>query len=105
MKTLMLRAWADDSGAIVASEWLFVATILVVGALVGLDHVRTAAVTEMTEYANALLALSQGYSISGLDTCCAVTDGSEAIDTPGLAPEPICTPPAISSLIDVVPCN
>lgn len=105
MKQMLLKLWRDDQGALIASEFLFVATILVIGIIVGLAAVRDAVVTELTEYGNALLALSQGYSISGLEGCCSATDGSEAIDTPGLLPDPLCVPPAIPSVIDVLPCN
>jgi Flp pilus assembly pilin Flp len=104
MRNVCVRLWKDDQGALIASEWLFVATILVIGIIVGLSGVRDAVVTELTEFGNALLALSQGYSISGMEGCCAATDGSEAIDTPGLLPEPLCVPPSIPSVIDVLPC-
>jgi hypothetical protein len=99
------RLWNDDAGALIASEFLFVATILVIGIIVGLSGLRVAVVAELTELGNAFLALSQGYSISGIIGCCAETDGSQAIDTPGLLIPPECTPPAIPSLIDVIPCN
>jgi len=105
MKQLFARLWKDDAGAIIASEFLFVVTILVIGIIVGLANVRDAVVTELSELANALLALSQGYSISGQEGCCSMTDGSEAIDTPALVPDPICIPPAIPSVIDNLPCN
>jgi hypothetical protein len=105
MKTLCAKLWNDDRGALIASEFLFVATILVIGIIVGLASVRDAVVTELAEFANALLALSQGYSISGIIGCCSETDGSQAIDTPSLVPEPLCTPPFIPSVIDVIPCN
>jgi len=101
----MKRLWNDDAGALIASEFLFVATILVIGIIVGLSSVRVAVVAELAEFANAILALSQGYSLSGIIGCCAETDGSQAIDTPGLVIPPTCTPPAIPSLIDVIPCN
>jgi hypothetical protein len=102
----MLKSlWHDDRGALIASEFLFVATILVIGVIVGLASVRDAVNTELVELANAILALSQGYSISGQAGCCAETDGSQAIDTPGLIDDPLCTPPAIPSVIDVLPCN
>jgi Flp pilus assembly pilin Flp len=105
MQKLLTRLWRDDAGAIIASEFLFVVTILVIGIIVGLANVRDAVVTELSELANALLALSQGYSISGQEGCCSATDGSEAIDTPALVPDPTCTPPAIPSVIDNLPCN
>ena len=101
----MLRMWHDDSGAIIAAEYLFLATILVIGIIVGLANVRDAVNTELSELANALLSLSQGFVISGQSGCCAATDGSQSIDTPGLVPDPLCTPPAIPSLIDNLPCG
>jgi hypothetical protein len=55
--------------------------------------------------ANAILALSQGYTVSGQTGCCASTDGSQAIDTPATVTEPTCVAPAIPSVIDVIPCN
>jgi Flp pilus assembly pilin Flp len=105
MKQVMLKLWKDDHGALIASEWLFVATILVIGIIVGLANVRDAVNTELSEFANALLALSQGYIISGQSGCCSETDGSQAIDTPSLVPEVLCTPPAIPSVIDQLPCG
>lgn len=105
MSKLLQKLWKDDAGAIIAAEYLFVATILVIGIIVGLASVRDAVNSELAELANAYLALSQGYIISGQSGCCSQTDGSQAIDTPGLVPDPLCVPPAIPSLIDVIPCN
>src|SRR5947208_1193113 len=81
-------------GALIASEFLFVATILVIGTVVGLANVRDAVNAELTEFGNALLALSQGYTISGVSGCSATTDGSAAIDTPALLVPPTHTAPA-----------
>lgn len=103
-KNLVQRLWNDDAGALIAIEFLFVATIIVIGIIVGLAGVRSAVVAELTELGNAVLALSQGYYIGGLEGCCSNTDGSQAIDIPGLLPEPICTTP-IPSAIEVIPCN
>lgn len=103
-KSLMNRLWNDDGGALIAIEFLFVATIIVIGLIVGLVGVRNAVVAELTELGNAVLALSQGYSFAGLVGCCAATDGSQAIDIPGLLDQPICTPPFVPSVIEVIPC-
>jgi len=105
MTKLFKNLWKDDAGAILAAEYLFIATILVIGIIVGLASVRDAVVSELAELANAYLALSQGYTISGQSGCCSATDGSQAIDTPALVPDPVCVPPAIPSVIDVIPCN
>lgn len=103
--TMLKKLWSDDAGAIIAAEYLFVATILVIGIIVGLASVRDAVNTELAELANAYLALSQGYILSGQSGCCSATDGSQTIDTPALVPDPTCTVPAIPSAIDVIPCN
>jgi hypothetical protein len=105
MTKLMLKLWEDDRGAIIALEFLFLATILVIGIVVGLTSVRDSINVELAELGNALLALSQGFIISGQTGCCSATDGSQAIDTPGLLPEIVCTAPAIPSVIDQLPCD
>jgi len=105
MKLLAKKLWSDDDGALIAMEFLFVATILVIGIIVGLSAVRVAVNAELSELANAILALSQGYSLAGQTGCCAATDGSQAIDTPSTVTPPTCTAPAIPSVIDVTPCQ
>jgi Flp pilus assembly pilin Flp len=106
MSLMLKKLWNDDQGALIAMEFLFVATILVLGILAGIGSVRSAINAELAELSNAILALSQGYSIGGQQGCCATVDGSQAIDTPGLVPGALCTPAAIPSVIDVTAaCN
>ncbi len=101
MRKLILSLWRDDQGAIIAIEYLFVATILVLGIIVGLTNLRTAINVELTELGNAILALSQGYTVSGASGAGASTDGSAAIDTPGSLGGSTLVPPSAPSLIDV----
>ena len=101
MAQLMRKLWQDDCGALIASEFLFVATILVIGVIIGLTAVRTAINVELTELGNAFLALSQGFAISGQSNNSANVDGSQAIDSPGLLTGPVLIPPAFPSVIDV----
>ena len=105
MFNLMQKLWNDDAGALIAAEYLFVATILVIGIIVGLATVRDAVTTELIELSNAYLALSQGYTISGLTGCCSEVQGSATIDTPGLVPDATCIANFIPSAIDAIPCN
>ena len=106
MRKMLAQLWADDSGALIASEWLFVATILVIGTIVGLANVRTAVNVELSEYANALLALSQGYTLNGQVGCGATTDGSQAIDMPStVTPITSAGAPVTPSVIDQLPCQ
>ncbi|MFO0928838.1 MAG: hypothetical protein U0736_17760 [Gemmataceae bacterium] len=102
---LAQQLWNDDDGALIAIEFLFVATILIIGIIVGLAGVRDAVNSELTELGNAILALSQGYRINGVIGCCSEVQGSEAIDVPGLLPDPTCTPNQIPSVIEAIPCN
>lgn len=105
IRQLFSKLWKDDRGALIATEFLFVATILIIGLIVGLATVRDAVTTELAELSNAILALSQGYTISGLTGCCSEVQGSQAIDFPGLVPDPTCVPNFIPSVIEVIPCN
>jgi hypothetical protein len=105
MQRLMGKFWQDDCGALIATEFLFVATILVIGTVVGLSAVRDAVNVELSELANAILALSQGFTVSGQSGCCAETDGSQAIDSPSLVTPPICVAPSQPSDINIIPCQ
>src|SRR5436190_18332420 len=100
MVQLIRQLWRDDCGALISSEFLFVATILVIGVIIGLTNVRAALNAELSELANAFLALSQGYTISGQSGSGASVDGSETLDTPGAVTGAIQTPPSFPSVID-----
>jgi Flp pilus assembly pilin Flp len=101
MAHLMRKFWRDDCGALISAEFLFVATILVIGVIIGLTNVRAALNAELTELGNAFLALSQGFAISGLSGSNGSVDGSQAFDTPGSLTGPVSTPPTSISVIDV----
>jgi Flp pilus assembly pilin Flp len=80
MRNLMLNLWNDDAGALIATEWVFIATIMVLGIITGLVAVRQALLSELTEFANAVLALNQSFSFSGQSNCSSFTGGSAAFD-------------------------
>jgi Flp pilus assembly pilin Flp len=40
MRSIVRRLWCDDSGAMLATEWVFMATILVIGVIPGIVAVR-----------------------------------------------------------------
>jgi hypothetical protein len=105
MRQLFNRLWNDDCGALLAMEFLFEGTILGLGIIVGLASVRDALNAELAELANAILALSQGFTISGVSGCCSEVQGSQTIDTPSLVTPPTCVPNFIPSAIDVIPCT
>jgi hypothetical protein len=105
MYQLLVKLYHDDRGALIATEFLFVATILVIGVVFGIATVRNSVNAELAEFANAILALSQGYTVSGLSGCSAAVDGSQASDTSALVTNPVNVVPSDPSIIDVLPCN
>jgi len=80
MRNFMLKLWNEDRGALIATEWVFVSTIMVIGVVAGLKSVQQAVVTEMEDMANAIGSLSQSYSFSGTSGCAASTTGSRYSD-------------------------
>jgi len=80
MRQLFLKLWEDDSGALIATEWVFVATILVLGSITGLVAVRQAILAELQDMAQAIMSLDQSYSFSGQSNCESSTAGSSYTD-------------------------
>jgi type II secretory pathway pseudopilin PulG len=70
------KLWNDEAGAVISAEIVLVATILVIGMIVGLKSVRDAVVTELADVAQAIANVSQSYSYSGINGHAAGTAGS-----------------------------
>ena len=51
------RMWDDDAGAILHTEYLFMACLVTLGIIVGVKSVRDAIVTEFADYAQAICSL------------------------------------------------
>jgi hypothetical protein len=56
---------ADETGFIVSSELVLIATILVIGLIVGMSEVQHAVVGELNDVADAIGSANQSYSYSG----------------------------------------
>jgi hypothetical protein len=80
MRQLVLKLWKDDCGALIATEWVFVATILVLGSITGLVMVRQAVLAELQDMAQAIMSLDQSYSFSSQSNCESSTAGSAYFD-------------------------
>ena len=75
----------DEGGFIVSAELVLVATLLVVGTIVGLSEVQHAVVSELNDVGEAFGKLNQSFSFSGFskrDKCDvhAFTTGSAFFD-------------------------
>ena len=76
----------DEAGFIVSAELVLIATLLVIGLIVGLSEVQHAIVSELNDVADAIGELNQSYSFSGFSkhdgrALHAVTYGSDFADT------------------------
>jgi len=59
------KFWNDDSGFIVSSELVLIATICVIGLIVGLVEVQWAVVGELNDVSDAIGSLNQGFQFAG----------------------------------------
>ena len=66
MRRVIKRLWNDDRGALIATEWLFVATIIVIGLVVGLVYIRNAVTSKLSEFAQAIMYINVSYQYPGL---------------------------------------
>lgn len=83
---LSLRTlWRDEAGFIVSAELVLIATLLVVGLVVGLSEVQHAVVSELNDVGDAIGSLNQGFRFSGLSTrkgsCSSYISGSTFHDS------------------------
>lgn len=74
------QLWNDEAGFVIASELVLVATILVIGMIVGLTTVRDQVVQELADTAGAISDIVQTYSYSAVTGHSASTSGSDFID-------------------------
>ncbi len=62
---LFVRLWQDDCGALLATEWVVVATVMVLGIVPGLIALKQGVLSELLDVANATLGLDQSYGFTG----------------------------------------
>ena len=62
---MLKNLWIDEAGFIVSAELVLVATLLVIGLIVGLSEVQHAVVQELNDVAEAIGSLNQSYTYTG----------------------------------------
>ena len=101
MRTVLLRLWRDDSGALLSFEWILLATILVLAMVVGLKSVQQAVLNELEDLANAIGSINQTYTYSGVFGCCGSVGGATFTDTRRAYPIDTCEGVRVT---DPTPC-
>ncbi len=74
------KLWNDDNGFVVSAELILVATVAVIGLLVGLAAVRDGVISELSDVAGAIQDVNQSYSIDGVVGHNANTAGFNFLD-------------------------
>jgi Flp pilus assembly pilin Flp len=65
VKSTLQKLFRDESGFIISTELVLVATLVVIGMVVGLSEIQHAVVAEMNDVADAIGSLNQSYMYSG----------------------------------------
>ena len=77
---MMKKLWNDEAGFVVSAELILIATIAVIGLIVGLAAVRDGITSELSDVAGAIQDVNQSYSIDGVVGHSANTAGFNYID-------------------------
>jgi len=77
MKLALTRFWAEQDGAIISAEIMLIATILVLGMIVGLKSVRDSVVTELADVAQGMGNVNQSFNFSGVNGHAANSGGGK----------------------------
>jgi Flp pilus assembly pilin Flp len=62
---MLRRFWNDESGFIVSAELVLVATITVIGMIVGLVEIEWSVVGELNDVGDAIGSINQGFQFAG----------------------------------------
>ena len=81
MEAIAKRLWDDEAGFVVSLELILIATIVVIGLIVGLTTVRNAVVQELSDVAGAVQDMNQSYTFNAVASAVGTTAGSDFSDT------------------------
>ncbi|MEX0728815.1 MAG: hypothetical protein WEB58_00265 [Planctomycetaceae bacterium] len=64
--SLLHKFWRDEQGFIVSAELILIATLLVIGLIVGLSELQVAVAQELNDVGDAIGSLNQTFYFGGL---------------------------------------
>lgn len=77
---VLKKLWSDQDGFVVSTELVLLATVVVIGLIVGMATVRDAATAELSDVAGAVSDVNQSYRINGILGHTAATAGFDYAD-------------------------
>ena len=99
---MFAKLWNDEAG-VLNIEYIILATLVALAAIVGANAVGLAVNSELSEIANAVRAIDQSYAYSGFSYCTlASVNGAKVTDTAGTAGATIAP---VNSVITVTLCS
>jgi len=63
-KSLITRFWADEAGAVIATEYLMLGSIVAAGSTTGLVSMRDAVVSEYQEFGDSVKDIRKAYGVN-----------------------------------------
>jgi Flp pilus assembly pilin Flp len=75
---MLTRFWSDQGGFIVSAELVLIATLCVIGLIVGLSEVQHAVVGELNDVGDAIGKLNQSYLYTGFSKVSVFNQGVKA---------------------------
>jgi|SRR5215471_20468441 len=81
LRSLFVRLWKDESGAVIATEYLMLGSIVALGSAGGMAAMRDSVVDEYKEFGQGVREARQSYAVPTHRGSAAKTGGSAVTDT------------------------
>jgi len=104
LRKLFVRLWKDESGAVIATEYLMLGSIVALGSATGLATMRDSVADEFGEFGNAVRDTRQAYSIPKTRGGNGSAGGSVATNTPAAAASTVAVAPVVQNPQVVFTC-
>ena len=72
---MIRRLWNDEMGGTLTTEVMLIATLLVIGLIVGAKSFRDSAASEWADYSQAIADLDQSYNVPDATTASGIGSG------------------------------
>jgi len=85
LANLLARLWNDEAGAVIATEYLMLGSIVALGGASGMVAMRDSVIDEYKELGQGVRNIRQAYTVPGVKSGSAAVAGSAAADSPHAA--------------------
>lgn len=86
LREIFVRLWQDESGAVIATEYLMLGTVVAVGSATGLAAMRDGVAEEFKEFGQSVHQTRQTYAVPGSRGSLGSSGGSAAVSAQPAVP-------------------